>query len=318
MTKNIRNTVFEIFFKYTETCITENVDFENVFLQSRFLYRQTKRKNLLREWKQLKQKEQLEDNNNNNNNNNNSSSNNNNNNNNNNNANNQSNRMNISGDDDDINSASGSDESSDAMSEDESFDDYGRPISTTNSNSRSSDIDMKIPKPELMITLSILYIACLKCKETITIQDLETWADNGTIPYWFVYDNFMPTSMQYQLKHAKVFFRGTGRSYRRGKSRWQHMGKDAIEGNKYWFENRRITLLASRICFSLETTLPKINVKALSLRLCFSMGIPSIIAKISAMAADMLSNIDHWCMIKREDDNSRSGSNNKFTQKKLF
>ena len=36
------------------------------------------------------------------------------------------------------------------------------------------------------------------------------------------------------------------------------------------------------------------------------------------MAADMLSNIDHWCMIKREDDNSRSGSNNKFTQKKLF
>ena len=66
VTKNIRNTVFEIFFKYTETCITENVDFENVFLQSRFLYRQTKRKNLLREWKQLKQKEQLEDNNNNN------------------------------------------------------------------------------------------------------------------------------------------------------------------------------------------------------------------------------------------------------------
>ena len=84
VTKNIRNTVFEIFFKYTETCITENVDFENVFLQSRFLYRQTKRKNLLREWKQLKQKEQLEDNNNNNNNNNSSSNNNNNNNNNNN------------------------------------------------------------------------------------------------------------------------------------------------------------------------------------------------------------------------------------------
>ena len=27
VTKNIRNTVFEIFFKYTETCITENVDF---------------------------------------------------------------------------------------------------------------------------------------------------------------------------------------------------------------------------------------------------------------------------------------------------
>ena len=54
----------------------------------------------------------------------------------------------------------------------------------------------------------------------------------------------------------------------------------------------------------MKSTLDLEKFKGLSLRLCFSMGIPSIIAKISAMAADMLSNIDHWCMIKRDESSS--------------
>ena len=283
VTKNIKDTVFQLWFKYVKLCIAENMDFENIFLYNRYRKRETRLKNVWQKWKEeLQQQHQdrpiFDDND-------------------------DDYEMDISGDDEnDSDSSIVSDDSNDR------YDNDGVDDGSTNTSSSSSSISFEPPKPELMITLAILYIACLHWRETITVQDLETWADNGTLPYWFVYDTLMPPSMQYLLKDAKVFFRGTGRAYRHGKSRWYYFydHKKRNAEDRYWFENRKITVLSSRLAISLGQKLSKINISSLTLRLSFSIGIPSSIAKISAMAAGILSNLDHWTIVKR----NVSGRNN--------
>ena len=166
------------------------------------------------------------------------------------------------------------------------------------------------PQPQLLVTLSILYISCLHWRETITVQDLETWADNGTIPYWFAYDTIMPPKMQELIADAKTFFRGHGYPFTR-RLRWR--ASQANENEKYWFENRIITRMANRLMISFGGKLPTLNLPALTLRISYSIGMPHNVSKITAMASGILSHLNHWAICK---PGGKHPGGNKYTTKK--
>ena len=166
------------------------------------------------------------------------------------------------------------------------------------------------PQPQLLVTLSILYISCLHWRETITVQDLETWADNGTIPYWFAYDTIIPLKMQGHIADAKTFFRGHGYPFTR-RFRWR--ASQANENEKYWFENRIITRMANRLVNSFGGKLPRLNLPALTLRISYSIGMPDNVSKITAMASGILSHLNHWAICK---PGGKHPGGNKYTTKK--
>ena len=61
VTRHVEGTVFQLWYKYVKLCITENMDFENIFLHSRFRKRETRMKNVWKIWEQeLQQKPQDE------------------------------------------------------------------------------------------------------------------------------------------------------------------------------------------------------------------------------------------------------------------
>lgn len=276
VTKHVEGTVFQLWYSYVKLCITEHMDFENIFLFSRFRKRETRMKNVWKTWKEeLQQRKQDEP---------------------------------VSFSDDDsfemmnISNHNESDSDSSNMNLDfnDQYNNNNAVDDGSTNHSSSTNASVAPPKPELMITLAILYVACLHWRETVTVQDLEMWADNGTLPYWFAYDTLMPPSMQYLLKDAKAFFRGSGYFYRQGKSRWYFSKNNKYKKNKkYLAENRKIVVLSNRLSCSLGKKLSKINISSLTLRLSFSIGIPRCIAKISAMAAGILSHSNHWTIVKR-------------------